>query len=248
MKKRLSESYQLPTFLLFVLIFILLFCILFSISAYYFQNEKIRDTSIIEGSSPVVIIDAGHGGEDGGAIGKNGVFEKDINLKIAKKIFEKLSQLNINCVLTRETDILLYDRTQDYEGRKKALDMQARKRIAESYDNVIFISIHQNSFPEERYSGFQAYYSTNSSDSRVLATLIENSIRTSLQPNNRRASKASNGNIYLLDHLNCTSVLLECGFISNIEECELLCNEEYQNKLCNVISSTVFEFIKTSRA
>ena len=194
-----------------------------------------------------IIIDAGHGGEDGGAIGKNGTFEKDINLKIAKKLYSKLTDLNIKCILTRDTDILLYDRTQDYQGRKKALDMQARKRIAESYDNAIFISIHQNSFPEERYSGFQAYYSTNSSASRALATLIENSIRTSLQPNNHRASKASGGNIYLLDNLQCTAILLECGFLSNNNECELLCTETYQNELCDIIASTVFEFIKTSR-
>ena len=153
--------------------------------------------------------------------------------------------MNIKCVLTRETDILLYDRNQNYEGRKKMLDMQARKRIVESYENAVFISIHQNSFPDGRYSGFQAYYSTNSPNSRVLSTLIENNVRINIQPNNKRTSKASSGNIYLLDNLHCPAVLLECGFLSNKEECELLCSEEYQERLADVFSFSVAEFIQS---
>ena len=125
---------------------------------------------------PTIIIDAGHGGEDGGAIGKNGAYEKDINLMISKKLKALLDAKNIPCVLTRSTDILLYDKTSDYEGKKKKLDLLARKEFAEKYENAIFISIHQNSYPLEKYSGFQVYYSPNNEASLRLAPTLRFSL------------------------------------------------------------------------
>lgn len=193
---------------------------------------------------PTVIIDAGHGGEDGGAIGKNGAEEKDINLVLAKKLKYKLDALGIPCVLTRSTDILLYDRNTDYEGKKKRLDLLARKEFAEQYENAVFISIHQNSYPKEQYSGFQAYYSPNEQTSKELALLIENSVREKLQPQNNRATKQADSSIYLLDKLYCPAVLLECGFLSNQTECIKLCNEEYQNELCDAIIDGIVVFLE----
>jgi N-acetylmuramoyl-L-alanine amidase len=209
-----------------------------------------KDTGIIEStprSYPIVVIDAGHGGEDGGAIGINGCIEKDINLSIAKSLYETLSASGIECVLTRSEDILLYDRTQDYEGRKKALDMKARLEIVNKYDNAIFVSIHQNSFPIEKYNGFQAYYSSNSEASQRLAITIEEGIKNSLQPNNKRVAKASEGKIYLLDNLYCPAVLLECGFLSNTDECELLCSESYRVRMCNAISDAIISFLNETQ-
>lgn len=193
---------------------------------------------------PTVIIDAGHGGEDGGAIGKNGAYEKDINLAIAKKLKERLDNRGIPCVLTRETDILLYDKNVDYEGKKKKLDLLARKEFAEKYDNAIFISIHQNSFSKSQYSGFQVYYSPNNPSSKILAQNLQSIVRNQLQPNNDRTIKSSSS-IYLLDELFCPAVLIECGFISNESECEKLCDEEYQNKLCEAIIQGIHTFINT---
>lgn len=192
---------------------------------------------------PVVIIDAGHGGEDGGTIGVNGCLEKDLNLIMAKKLKTLLTSMGVKCVLTRSEDMLLYDRNADFEGQKKRLDMQARLDIVNSYDNAVFISIHQNAFPIEKYSGAQIYYSQNNEASRSLALSIEQSIRSTLQPDNNRASKPSDGKIYLLDKLSCPSVLIECGFLSNAEECALLCTEEYQNHICAVIASSVERFL-----
>ena len=224
-----------------------------SLTCFYFFNYKTDTPPLIpptESQSktpspayPTVIIDAGHGGEDGGAIGKNGAYEKDINLEIAKKLKARLDAEGIPCVLTRSTDILLYDRNTDYEGKKKRLDLLARKEFAEKYDNAIFISIHQNSYPKEQYSGFQAYYSPNEPTSKNLALFIENSILNTLQPNNKRASKQADSSIYLLDKLYCPAVLLECGFLSNAEECRLLCDEEYQNRLCEAIVEGVVMFV-----
>ncbi len=239
--------------LFFRLFFIILAFFALSLGIFYFLNRTQGDTaprpttppqSNSQTAYPTVIIDAGHGGEDGGAIGKNGAYEKDINLELAIKLIARLEAENIPCVLTRSTDILLYDRNLDYEGKKKKLDLLARKEFAEKYDNAIFISIHQNSYPKEQYSGFQAYYSPNNVTSRELAYLIENSVKDSLQPANNRTSKQADSSIYLLDKLYCPAVLLECGFLSNTEECRLLCDNAYQINLTDAIASGIIEFLK----
>lgn len=239
--------------LFFRLFFIILAFFALSLGIFYFFNRTQGDTaptpttppqSNLQTAYPTVIIDAGHGGEDGGAIGKNGAYEKDINLELAKKLIARLEAENIPCVLTRSTDILLYDRNLDYEGKKKKLDLLARKEFAEKYDNAIFISIHQNSYPKEQYSGFQAYYSPSNVTSRELAYLIENSVKDSLQPANNRTSKQADSSIYLLDKLYCPAVLLECGFLSNTEECRLLCDNAYQINLTDAIASGIIEFLK----
>ena len=112
------------------------------------------------------------------------------------------------------------------------------------YEDAVFISIHQNSYPKEQYSGFQAYYSPNNVTSRELAYLIENSVKDSLQPANNRTSKQADSSIYLLDKLYCPAVLLECGFLSNTEECRLLCDNAYQINLTDAIASGIIEFLK----
>ena len=238
--------------LFFYLFLVLLVFFSLSLTVFYFFNYKEKSTAPPQNelqsqkptvNYPTVIIDAGHGGEDGGTIGRNGAYEKDINLEIAKKLKSKLDNLGIPCVLTRSTDILLYDRDADYEGKKKKLDLLARKEFAEKYDDAIFISIHQNSYPKEKYSGFQAYYSPNEPTSKSLAILIENSVRNSIQPSNDRVSKQADSSIYLLDKLYCPAVLLECGFLSNNEECRLLCQESYQNDLCDAIVEGIIKFL-----
>ena len=247
MKKNSSRRTFIAGFIIFISLFLSL-CFIFV----YISDSIQKATALPSVSSlpitPIVVIDAGHGGEDGGTVGKNGALEKDINLSLAKKLKVFLASLGIQSVLTRSDDRLLYDKNVDYQGRKKALDMQERLKIANSYQNVIFISIHQNSFPSERYNGFQVYYSQNNESSHQLATLLENTVRSKLQPDNNRACKASDGKIYLLDKLACTAVLVECGFLSNVEECELLCTEEYQNKLAALVSSVILDFLNTDNS
>ena len=231
-------------FISFVLLFLSVTYLFIFLSGLFLEKESQSELEISVSSLPLVIIDAGHGGEDGGTVGINGALEKDINLTLAKKLQIFLSSFGVKSILTREEDTLLYDRNEDYEGRKKVLDMQARRKIAESYESAIFVSIHQNAFPEERYSGLQVYYSPNDERSLILAQAIEQSVKASLQPENKRVSKLSNGKIYLLDRLDCPSVLIECGFLSNPSECELLCSDTYQNKLCAVIASSIADFAK----
>ncbi len=230
-------------FILFLIAFILICSILIFLSRYPQKSDTDIDSGRILGS-PVVIIDAGHGGEDGGTVGKNGCLEKDVNLILAKKLKTMLSSMGIESVLTRECDTLLYDKNSDYEGQKKRLDMQARLDIVRSYDNAVFISIHQNSFPQEKYKGFQIYYSSNNQDSEDLAGVIESAVKSTLQPDNDRVAKPAGQSIYLLHKLDCPALLLECGFLSNVEECELLCDDKYQNELCAVIACGIERYLK----
>ncbi len=240
-------KYKNLTLLLYFLAFIMIFILIASLF-FFFANEGLSkngnvNTVMDDHSQLTVIIDAGHGGEDGGAIGVNGCFEKDINLSIAQKLREQLTSMGIKSVLTRNEDILLYDRNAEYQGHKKMLDMIARKKIVEGYPNAIFISIHQNKYPVAKYNGFQIYYSQNNSNSKHLSDKIENTVRSLLQVQNNRHSKPSGGNIYMLDKINCPAVLLECGFLSNPEECELLSSESYQKELSLVICSALIEYL-----
>lgn len=228
-------------FLLHLSLFCLIFLAICSFSFLLSNNLRVISS---DGGNCVftVVIDAGHGGEDGGASGVNGVLEKDLNLALAELLCRELDKRGVSCVMTRTTDTLLYDRTADYEGKKKALDMKARLEIARAQSNAIFVSIHQNSYPTEKYSGFQVYFSQNDERSSILAELFERSVRESLQPENRRHSKSSDGKIYLLDELECPAVLLECGFISNAHECGLLCSGEYQRALVSAFCDAIIEY------
>ena len=195
-----------------------------------------------------VIIDAGHGGEDGGTQSTEGMYEKDINLEIARILDTMLRANGVQTVMTRTEDILLYDRNVDYHGRKKVLDLAARKRIAEENENAIFVSIHMNSFPEEKYRGLQVFYSPNNPASETLAVQIQNTTHEYLQQQNDRKIKKATSSIYLLDRLQCPAVLVECGFLSNPEEAALLAQSDYRRELAFVLFSAVMSYISSQNA
>ncbi|MBE6620032.1 MAG: N-acetylmuramoyl-L-alanine amidase [Ruminococcaceae bacterium] len=181
-----------------------------------------------------VILDAGHGGEDGGAIGHidgREVYEKDINLAITLTLRDLLEAEGINVILTREKDVLLYDRNTDYQGRKKVLDLAARLHVGQSTPGALFVSIHMNAFTQAKYHGLQVYYSPNHALSQTLAAHIQDRTQEQLQPDNHRHIKKAGSDIFLLEHLKCPAVLVECGFLSNEDECRLLEQADYQQKL-----------------
>ena len=192
---------------------------------------------------PVVIIDAGHGGEDSGALGGNGIYEKDLNLAIATELEQMLRASGLQTRLTRDTDTLLYDRNSDYHGHKKQQDMAARLAIAREYEDAIFISIHMNHFSQSKYRGLQVYYSPNSPLSEQLASNIQSAVAANLQPDNRRKIKCSESGIYLLERIEHPCVLIECGFLSNPEECALLATQEYRSRLCMTLCASVLSYI-----
>ncbi len=197
-------------------------------------------------SIPTVILDAGHGGEDGGAVSASGISEKELNLAIAKQLQVLLEANGVRVVMTRKTDILLYDRNVDYQGRKKALDLAARRRIGEETPDSIFVSIHMNAYPLSEYHGLQVWYSPNNEASAPLAESIQSRVCETLQPENHRRIKSATGSIYLLHHLTSPAVLVECGFLSNPEEAERLSDPDYQKELSTVLFLAIMETVGDS--
>ena len=232
------------TFLLFSMLFCAVLSLLMTVGWWINEKYEKTDADVEPIPSPVVIIDAGHGGEDGGAVGKNGALEKDINLSVALLLRDMLTSNGIEAVLTRSEDVLLYDKNSDYHGQKKVQDLATRRKIAESYENALFISIHMNAFPEERYSGLQVYYSKNNETSMALAESIQTLTKEKLMPDNDRKCKAASSNIYLLDRLSCPSVLVECGFLSNPDECARLSDSDYQKKLALCLFAAVAGYLE----
>lgn len=191
-----------------------------------------------------ILIDPGHGGEDGGTVGINGVLEKDLNLSLSEVLGTVLQFSGYEVIMTRTEDKLLYDTNEDYKGRKKILDLKNRLEIAQKTEPDIFIGIHMNAFPEQKYSGLSLYYSKNTSASKNAAEIIRSDVKNSLQPNNNREIKAANSSIYILNKITCPAVLIECGFLSNAEECEKLSSYSYRHKLSLVFYSSLVSFLE----
>lgn len=190
----------------------------------------------------VIIIDAGHGGEDPGAIGVSGVYEKDLNLAIAFALGEELQAKGYTVVYTRTEDKMLYLPEENIKGIRKLSDLKNRCKITAEYENCIVISIHMNSYGASKYSGTQVYYANENEGSKILANKIQSAVRDRIQTNNTRQIK-SGDSLYLLENANGTPVLIECGFLSNEEECQKLSQKEYQKQLCFAISCGIIEYV-----
>ncbi len=190
-----------------------------------------------------VVIDAGHGGEDGGTQSAAGLFEKDANLAVATALRELLEANGIPTVMTRTEDKLLYDRGVDFKGRKKVLDLAARRLIAEETEDCLFVSIHMNAFPQPQYNGIQVWYGAGSPLSQEVAGSVQE-LCASWQTDNHRKIKAAGSNIYLLDKLECPAVLVECGFLSNPDEAARLANEAYRYDVAFSIFAAIAPYIK----
>lgn len=234
---RLSLSFLLFSMLLGAIL------LMFGAITHHFSAPDTTDADVPTAKEYTVILDPGHGGEDGGAVGKNGVYEKDLNLAVAQEIEAALEERGISVICTRTEDILLYDRNVDYKGRKKMLDLAARLKVAKDTPDSVFISIHMNSFPQTQYSGLQVYYSGNDPRSAALANLIQNEVRRQLQPENARKTKQASSNIYLLDRITSPAILIECGFLSNAEECERLSTEAYRKELALVLATAIADYV-----
>ena len=184
-----------------------------------------------------VIIDAGHGGEDGGAIGSNGVLEKEINLAIALELEKNLKQNNFDVIMVRDSDRSVGDQTLGSISERKRSDTKNRLSMVEEAGECILISIHQNHFSESKYSGAQVFYSPNRPESAELAEAIRQNIVQDLQPENKRENKEAGSNIYLLHKCQVPGVLVECGFLSNPEEEAKLRESSYQTQLALCVVS-----------
>ena len=217
--------------------------VFFGVDAYRSSNAYISAMQELS-TDKVIIIDAGHGGEDPGAIGVDGSYEKDINLALAFELGEVLENEGYAVVYTRTEDKLLYTEEENIKGIRKISDLKNRCKFAAEYPNAIFISIHMNSYSNPKYSGLQVYYSNANENSYNLASKIQTSVKTTLQENNNRLIKSGEG-IYILENVTSPAVLIECGFMTNFEECEKLSKKEYRKQLSLAIVCGIIEYEKT---
>ena len=180
-----------------------------------------------------VIIDAGHGGVDGGAISCTGMKESEINLEIALRLNDLMHLLGLKTYMIRSEDVSIYTSGESIAA-KKISDLKERVRIINNTPNAILVSIHQNYFEDPQYSGTQIFYNSD----RELARQLQSAFVLALNPNNRRKAKQAKG-VYLMQNIKCPGVLIECGFLSNKIEENLLRDEVYQKKICCVIATVV---------
>lgn len=185
------------------------------------------------------IIDAGHGGVDGGATSCTGKLESAFNLEIAIRLNDLMHFLGWDTKMIRTEDVSIYTKGESI-AQKKVSDLKERVRICNETEGAILLSIHQNTFPEGRYSGAQVFYS-NSDVSRHMATETQSLLVSALNPGSIRKAKKAEG-IYLMEHISCPGILIECGFLSNPEEEAKLRSPEYQKMLSCVIASAAANF------
>ena len=207
-----------------------------------------RAVTVIAENTPIaqehcIIIDPGHGGEDGGATSCTGKLESAYNLEISLRLNDLFHLLGYDTKITRTTDTSIYTKGETI-AQKKVSDLKERVRIVNEAENALLLSIHQNNFSDSRYSGAQVFYS-ETDGSELLARQLQNNFVSTLNPGSNRKGKKSGG-LYLMDHINCTGVLIECGFLSNVEEEARLRNGDYQKKLCCVIAATVSEYLSNT--
>lgn len=200
-------------------------------------NRVLTDKT--EKKKPCVVIDAGHGGADPGKVGVDGSLEKDINLKIAKKLALFLTAADVDVVLTREDDAGLYD---ENVSNKKVQDMKNRVALIEEKKPALTVSIHQNSYHEEYVHGAQVFYYEGSQESKEIAERMQRVLAEQIDPDNARQAKA-NSSYYLLKKTSSPIVIVECGFLSNYEEAQKLSSEVYQEKTAWAIHLAILNYL-----
>lgn len=211
------------------------------------QGSSRAVTAMAENTPPVrevtIILDPGHGGEDGGAISRTGKPESSYNLEIALRLNDLLHFLGYDTKMIRTADTSVYTKGNTI-AQKKVSDLKERVRIVNETKNALLLSIHQNQFSDGRYSGAQVFYGKGKG-SESLAKALQSAFIATLNPGSHRQAKKGEG-IYLMEHIQSTGVLIECGFLSNAAEEANLRNPDYQKKLCCVISTTVSTFLSNT--
>ncbi len=201
-----------------------------------FHGVLLRDRDVAADGTPIrsVILDAGHGGFDGGAVSVTGTPEKTLNLEMSLTLAALLRAQGYEVILSREEDVEL---THSDGGSRKMQDLRARLQLTEDHPGVPLISIHMNKFPQSRYHGLQVYHATGDETSKTLAERVQSTVKAGLQPHNDRAVKPATSAIFLLHRTASPAILVECGFLSNEEEARRLEDPVYRASLCLLIAS-----------
>lgn len=195
------------------------------------------------GEKNVIVIDPGHGGMDGGAVGCTGVLEKNINLSIALQLKTIAEKDGKKVIMTRDTDTSLHTTESSKIRAQKRSDLSNRKKVLEENGNAVFVSVHQNKFEQSKYCGAQVFYADNS-ESEALGGAVQKSLITSLADGNTRTAKKAPGEVYLLKGVKTPAVIVECGFLSNPEEEKLLTENSYQTKVAQAIYDGICAYMK----
>lgn len=205
------------------------------------KAADVYSMSRINESRVCIIIDPGHGGVDGGAVSCTGVYESHINLEISLRLNDLMKLLGYKTKMIRTDDISVYNSGETI-AEKKISDLKERVRMINETENGVLISIHQNYFQDARYHGAQVFYTAGSQD---FARKVQSLLLNTLNPDSNRKVKKASG-IYLMDHLKCPGILVECGFLSNQSEENKLRDPHYQKRLCCVIASGTVQYINDS--
>lgn len=230
-------------------IFIVVFtglCILFAaLTAFSYGSLAEEANALHVSSASRIIIDAGHGGEDGGASSAAGMLEKEVNLSVALSLQEMLEASGFQVIMTRSDDVDLGDKTLSSVRERKVSDLHNRMKIINDTPEAVVVSIHQNFFSEPQYSGAQIFYSVNHPESETLSEAIRSRIISLLQPQNTRESKPAGDSIYLLRNAECPAIIVECGFLSNPEEAEKLSDDQYRKQMAFSIYCGILDYYTT---
>ena len=217
---------------------ILVFFLLMLVNCFeYFSDAEEKDAEVI------IVVDAGHGGNDPGKVSPDGKKEKDINLDISLKLKDELEKRGARVILTRDCDKCLAD---DDAVNKKKSDMINRMEAVNNSKAALLISIHQNSFADTKVKGAQVFYYGSSGESRRIAESIQRVIKKEVDADNNRVAKPDN-NYYILRKSACPAVIVECGFLSNPEEAGKLTDEEYQQRIASAVAEAVMDNINKKR-
>ena len=211
--------------------------------ASYNYSDISEFTSAAMDLPKTVIIDAGHGGFDGGAVAEDGTSEKNINLNIALTVGDMLSLNGVRVVYTRTEDTGTEDDSGEDIRNRKISDLNNRLKVMKENPDAVFVSVHLNKFTTAKVSGAQVFYSDNFEESRVIGNLIQTSIKERLQNDNDRVIKKATADTFLLHKAVVPAVIVECGFLSNQKELELLKNEEYQAKMAFAIFCGINDYL-----
>ena len=234
---------DMRTLLLKICCLIISFTLVFTFLIKIFIEKNIETASAIPDTRYTVIIDAGHGGEDGGAVAYDGSLEKDFNLDIALKLQHILELYGFNIIMTRTEDKMTCDDNLKTQRQRKISDIRNRLEIINEHNNAIFVSIHQNKFSDNDQEGTQVFYSPVNLNSKKLADCIQNTVVTNLQKHNKRKTKKSGTEIFLLYHSPIPSVMVECGFLSNSNDLSLLKTDDYKNKIATLVADGIINYV-----
>lgn len=224
--------------------FIICLCMI-SIFTYMIQknnvDNRVIETMSVPVTNKVIIVDAGHGSEDGGAISDDGVSEASLNLQIALKLQKLLEQSGATVILTRSDENAIYDIDKKTLREKKISDIKKRVKIGNNSSADIFVSIHLNKIDESQYYGWQTFYKKGNDDGKKLATSIQNNLNQAIQKENKRVPLKID-NVYIIKYVQIPTVIVECGFLSNEQEKQELQQDEYQNKLSWGIYNGIMDY------